>query len=103
MSGSSVDAEGADARHQVAVGFGDLVDRAAEARDIDEVAHQDGMENGLIEGASAAREVEGQRLPVALEAPHLRQVAVRPVQLLLVPDLGVPGPGPVKAPVLNSM
>src|SRR3954453_10498926 len=83
-------AEGLDARHQVAVGLGDLVDRAAEARDVDGVAHQSGVEDGLHIG-TGHRERDRHGLPVAREAPHLRQMAVRPAQLLLVPGLGVPG------------
>jgi len=34
----------------VAVGLGDLEDRAAEAREVDEVARQDGVEDGLRNG-----------------------------------------------------
>ncbi len=77
--------EGADPAKVGAVAFVELEDTTAQAGHIDEFPGQNRVKHRLPLG-----ELYPYRLPVALEAPLLHQVASLPVQSLLVPDLAVP-------------
>src|SRR5205085_7635391 len=63
-----------------------LVNRAAEPRVVEEIAGEYAMIDGLPERAA-----ERHGLPIALEIPHLDQLAILPTEPSLVPGLRLPG------------
>ena len=68
-----------------AIGAVQFVNRAAKARVIDEIADQHAVIDRLPDRAAKRH-----RLPIALEIPHLNQLAVLPTEPPLIPGLRLP-------------